>query len=90
MQRIVFSFDTFQNDKVNTRFEFPNVLDLKDFSFKKVMAESGEDELKHLKEIEDDDYIYRLVGVNVHVGTADHGHYYSLINTQRGAAEPVA
>jgi ubiquitin C-terminal hydrolase len=34
--------------------------------------------------ISDDDYIYRLVGVNVHVGTADHGHYYSLIDIKRG------
>jgi ubiquitin C-terminal hydrolase len=23
------------------------------------------------------------VGVNIHVGTADHGHYYSIINTNR-------
>ena len=29
LQRIVFSFDTLANDKVNSRFEFPNVLDLK-------------------------------------------------------------
>jgi ubiquitin carboxyl-terminal hydrolase 9/24 len=37
--------------------------------------------------LEDDNYIYKLVGVNIHVGTADHGHYYSLINTNRGVAE---
>lgn len=37
--------------------------------------------------ISDDDYIYRLVGVNVHVGTADHGHYYSLIDIKRGILE---
>ena len=37
LQRIIFNFDTFQNDKVNTRFEFPNVLNLKDYSFKSVM-----------------------------------------------------
>ena len=38
--------------------------------------------------IDDDDYIYRLVGVNIHIGTADHGHYYSIINTNRGVNEP--
>lgn len=89
LQRIVFCFDTLQNDKVNSRFEFPNVLDLKAYSFKEVMKESDEEDLQELKQVEDDAYLYRLVGVNVHVGTADHGHYYSLINTRRGKDEPV-
>lgn len=39
--------------------------------------------------MQEDEYVYRLVGVNVHVGTADHGHYFSLINTKRGAEEPL-
>jgi ubiquitin carboxyl-terminal hydrolase 34 len=37
LQRIVFNFDTFQNDKINSYFDFPNILDLKDFSYKKLM-----------------------------------------------------
>lgn len=44
--------------------------------------------LDQLMNITDDEYIYRLVGVNVHVGTADRGHYYSLIDINRGLAEP--
>ena len=93
LQRIVFSFDTLQNDKVNARFEFPSLLNLKDYSFKERMtkeqlgAEDDGEDLSSLMNVDDDDYIYRLVGVNVHVGTADHGHYYSLIDIQRGAAE---
>lgn len=81
------------NDKVNSRFEFPNVLDLRQFSFKESMKDKEsaeneeEDEIEKLMNIDDDDYIYRLVGVNIHVGTADHGHYYSIINTKRGAKE---
>jgi hypothetical protein len=54
----VFNFDTFQNDKINTRFEFPNILNLKDYSFKNVMTEEGRpeeilysDEVKHLMEV---------------------------------------
>lgn len=50
-------------------------------------AEDGVD-LSKLNEIDDDEYIYRLVGVNIHVGTADRGHYYSLINLNRGSTEP--
>ena len=98
LQRIVFSFDTLQNDKVNARFEFPTLLNLKDYSFKERMTQEQLDvkdfkaeedvELSKLMEIDDDEYLYRLVGVNVHVGTADHGHYYSLIDLRRGAAEP--
>ena len=80
LQRLVFNFDTFENDKLNSRFEFPYILDLKDYSYKKVMHDNQDEELKHLKDINDDDYIYRLVGVNIHVGAASHGHYYSLIN----------
>ena len=46
-----------------------------------------EDHIKHLMEVSDDEYIYKLVGVTIHNGTAEHGHYFSLINTKRGAEE---
>ena len=36
---------------------------------------------------EDDEFVYKLVGVTLHVGTAEHGHYYSLINTKRNPDE---
>lgn len=95
LQRIVFNFDTFQNDKINTAFQFPNILNLKDFSFKEVMQREKRPhdimycpEMSHLMDISDDEYIYKLVGVNIHIGTAEHGHYYSLINTKRGSEEP--
>ena len=32
------------------------------------------------KKYPDDYYIYKLVGVVIHIGTAESGHYYSLIN----------
>ncbi len=94
LQRIQFNFDTFQNEKINSLFDFPNVLDLKDYSFKKIMNEEGHaaellehEDVKHLSDINDDEYIYKLVGVTIHRGTAEHGHYYSLINTKRGHEE---
>lgn len=34
---------------------------------------------------EDDCFEYKLVGVVVHSGTAHAGHYWSFINTRRGA-----
>ena len=123
LQRLIFDFNTFQNQKVNTHFEFPENLDLKPYSLNHVMKEEGkltdkelgksdpnaeesdeegEDEfeglteeekkerieekelyLKNVRENETECYEYKLVGVIIHVGTADAGHYYSLINTDR-------
>ena len=43
------------------------------------------EELYNPKPIADDeDFQYKLVGITVHNGTADAGHYWSYINTQRG------
>jgi ubiquitin carboxyl-terminal hydrolase 34 len=33
LQRICFDFDTYQNDKINSYFEFPDYLDLSPYSF---------------------------------------------------------
>ena len=41
LQRIVFNFDTFQNDKLNQHFEFPALLDLKPYSYHEVMRREG-------------------------------------------------
>ena len=37
---------------------------------------------------EEDCFEYKLVGVTVHSGTANAGHYWSYINTKRGHLEP--
>lgn len=41
LQRIVFNFDTFQNDKLNQHFEFPQELDLSPYSYYQVMGGEG-------------------------------------------------
>lgn len=59
------------------------------------MNELTEEEIAAKKEAEDDAreperddcYEYKLVGVNVHSGTANAGHYWSYINTNRGTDE---
>ena len=91
LKRFDFDFNTFQNEKVNSRFEFPSVLDVNKYSFKKHNEQTNdtyEDErLNELLTQQDDDFIYRLVGVNIHRGSAGHGHYWSLININRGERE---
>ena len=37
---------------------------------------------------QEDCFEYKLVGVTVHSGTANAGHYWSYINTKRGINEP--
>ena len=53
LQRIVFNFDTFRNDKLNSYLDFPTVLDLKPYSFHEVMGKEGK--LKSQQEDEEDD-----------------------------------
>lgn len=97
---------------MNQNFEFPNILDLKPYSYHHVMKEEGrvdsgsmadkkegeeeesakkeeddEDEEPQPEIFEDDCFEYKLVGVNVHSGTAHAGHYWSYINTKRGLEE---
>jgi len=110
LQRLVFNFDTFQNDKLNSYFEFPTVLDLKPYSYHEVMKKEGtkvgeaegsapkvevqkekgaEEEEQEIPPviIEDDCWEYKLVGINMHSGSANMGHYWSYCNTERGNAE---
>lgn len=106
LQRIIFNFDTFQNNKINSMFKFPPVLDLKPYSYYDVMsregrlpkkneAQEGDDEAADEKK-EDEDFVqppeddcfeYKLVGVNMHSGSANAGHYWSYINTNRADDE---
>jgi ubiquitin carboxyl-terminal hydrolase 34 len=104
LQRLLFDFDTFRNEKNNEHFAFPNTLDLKDYTYHEVMKrenrvpkEKGSDDEDQEPEVkedgddqvpeEDDCFEYKLVGVNVHSGTANAGHYWSYINTERGMEE---
>jgi uncharacterized UBP type Zn finger protein len=41
LQRIIFDFNTFRNEKINTLFEFPKMLDLKPYSYHEVMKNEG-------------------------------------------------
>ena len=62
------------------------MLDLNKYTFRANADKtlSFEDQrLKDLMEKSDDDYMYRLVGINIHSGTGRGGHYWSIINTNR-------
>lgn len=42
LQRIIFDMDTFMNKKLNSRIEFPNVLNLKPYMMDEVLKEDKE------------------------------------------------
>ena len=68
LKRFDFSLKTLQRSKINDYFTFPEKIDLNPYT------------VKHLSDpnmAEED--IFELVGVLVHAGTAESGHYYSYI-----------
>lgn len=69
LKRFDFDLQTLQRNKINDYFEFPDRIDMSQFS------------LDHLTDpdtpVKQD--VFELVGVLVHTGTAETGHYYSYI-----------
>mgnify|MGYP003338904969 CR=1 FL=1 len=84
-KRFEFDFDSMQRQKVNDYFEFPSELDMSKYTqeYLNKVAKSTEFKLKHPAEY----YNFELVGVVVHNGTADSGHYYSYIKEQEHFTE---
>ncbi|GIX80705.1 ubiquitin carboxyl-terminal hydrolase puf, partial [Caerostris darwini] len=78
MMRYTFSFVTNTKEKVNTHFSFPFQLDMSNYMEKNLIPQ------KHIEDnngtdSEEDCYEYELIGVTVHTGNAEGGHYYSFI-----------
>ncbi|KAK3803788.1 hypothetical protein RRG08_026023 [Elysia crispata] len=80
--RYSFNMLTMMKEKVNTHFSFPDSLDMSRYmehnliEKEKIKDVEGEDS-SHLEE--EQSYEYKLIGVTVHVGSAEGGHYYNLI-----------
>ncbi|TYZ61082.1 hypothetical protein PybrP1_011382 [[Pythium] brassicae (nom. inval.)] len=76
LKRFEFDFDTMEKLKINDYLEFPQELDMFPFTSAALSpAAQGATEL----------CLYDLVGVVVHSGTSDVGHYYSFIKDRSGA-----
>ena len=72
-------------EKINSKFEFPNILNLKKFCSEEVNKDKN-GILKETEEIypkEEEFYEYELKGINVHMGDAQGGHYISFIDVER-------
>ena len=72
LKRFEFKYETMTKQKLNSYCEFPDVLDMKKFT-QEGISEAGE------KKHSDGYFEYTLRGVTIHRGTAESGHYFSLI-----------
>ncbi|KAG0229118.1 hypothetical protein BGW42_001784 [Actinomortierella wolfii] len=95
LKRFDYDMDTMSRIKINDRFEFPTVLDMEpytlDYLTRKEQAQEGGAPTTPVDASapEPSKYEYNLVGVLVHTGTADSGHYYSYIKdrSHKGASD---
>ncbi|KHJ35678.1 putative ubiquitin hydrolase [Erysiphe necator] len=69
LKRFDFNLRTLQRNKINDRFSFPNKIDMNPYKVEYLMNNT---------EVISED-IFILVGILVHSGTAESGHYYSYI-----------
>lgn len=91
LKKMCFDLQLLMNVKIHNRYEFPMNVNLKNYMYKPSGKEqSGEEEADEGKEtvkeeeLSLEDCEYRLVGVVIHKGNAEYGHYTSIINTDRG------
>ncbi len=82
LQKIIFDLDYLQNIKLSNQYSFPNEIDLKPYVFLENPEHIPKSEATPVQ-AEDDEYVYKLVGVVLHSGNAEYGHYTSLINVNR-------
>ncbi|MCQ2815956.1 MAG: hypothetical protein MJ252_01700 [archaeon] len=88
LQRIFYNFEYDHNEKINSYLEFPRHLNLKPFTLEEISNKEEENDDIYYRS--DAYYNYYLVGVVIHMGSADSGHYYSYINTIRGGQGDIA
>eukprot|EP00344_Euplotes_crassus_P006240 CAMPEP_0197010910 /NCGR_PEP_ID=MMETSP1380-20130617/56329_1 /TAXON_ID=5936 /ORGANISM="Euplotes crassus, Strain CT5" /LENGTH=153 /DNA_ID=CAMNT_0042433173 /DNA_START=444 /DNA_END=902 /DNA_ORIENTATION=+ len=90
LQKIHFNVETLMNEKVGDKYEFPTHLDMKNYMINSIAEKHGikDPELHKYAENDSKNFEYRLVGVIIHQGVADGGHYYSLICTDSNIHDP--
>ena len=84
LKRFNMNYETGQTEKINSKFEFPNTLDLKQFCIEEITKNtSATNETNEIYPKEDEYYQYELKGINIHIGNAQGGHYTSFIDVER-------
>lgn len=83
LKRFEFDYDTSQKVKLNNYCEFPQDLNIKEFTQEYLNSLEIQNEENYSNILKNDDfYEYNLTGAIIHMGTAESGHYYSIIKNQ--------
>ena len=88
LKRFNMNYEIERTEKINSRFEFPKTLNLKSFCVEEIANKinnnnNKEYETEDIYEKDSEYYNYVLKGINIHMGSADGGHFFSLINVNR-------
>ena len=88
LQRIIYNFDIYGNEKINSRLEFPHILNLEAYTRDSMLRKEQPEAASPVSP--SSDFEYELVGVVVHRGVAEGGHYTSLIRHRNpdGSLDP--
>jgi len=85
LKRFDFDFASMQKVKINDYFEFPTTLNVKPWTKVGLKDQIPPEANYEPPNYDDTYYDYELVGVLVHSGTADAGHYYSFIKDRNNS-----
>ena len=84
LKRFYMNYEKEETEKINSKFEFPNTINLKNFCVEENSEiQNNSKELDSIYKKIDDYYEYELKGINVHLGSAEGGHYISFIDVER-------
>jgi len=84
LKRFYLNYEVFKTMKINSKFEFPKKLNLKQFCVSEIQKNSENKNNNDEIYIHNEEYYeYELKGINVHTGSADGGHYFSFIDVNR-------
>ncbi|KAL7275754.1 hypothetical protein RUND412_001304 [Rhizina undulata] len=76
LKRFEFDLQTMHRSKINDSFEFPTILDMKPYTMEHLSRRDDNNDSSYTPDL------FELVGVLVHSGTAESGHYYSYIRNR--------
>ncbi|OAA71396.1 ubiquitin hydrolase [Cordyceps fumosorosea ARSEF 2679] len=80
LKRFDFDLHTLQRSKIDDYFAFPDMIDLQPYKVEHLSGPAPDDKPD----------MFELVGVLVHAGTAESGHYYSYVRERSANQETTA
>ena len=88
LKRFYMDYEKEGTEKINSKFEFPNKINLKNFCIEEITKTNNKNmDSDEIYPKEEDYYEYELKGINIHLGSAEGGHYISFIDVERDGVD---